>query len=104
VFTKPLPVRPTRTRLALALVVALVSDGLSVWIELVPPLQIGVDLLTAALLFVVLGFHWPLLPALVVEAIPGLSLFPTWTLVVGGLAALGPSAQRPPAEPPDDES
>lgn len=75
------------------------------WIQLVPPLQIGLDLATATLLFAALGFRWPLLPALVVEAIPGLALFPTWTLVVGAMAALAPkkgagaSPEQPEASP-----
>jgi hypothetical protein len=38
-------------------------------------------------LFGVLGFRWPLLAALVTEAVPGLQLFPAWTLVVLALAA-----------------
>ena len=28
---------------------------------------------------VLLGFHWMLLPSLLVELVPGLDLFPTWT-------------------------
>jgi len=82
--------RPGPGRAVLALLVALVSDGLSVWVELVPPLQIGLDLVTAGLLFAILGFRWPFLPSLVVEAVPGLALFPTWTLVVGAMSVLGP--------------
>ena len=42
---------------------------------------------TAIVLFGVLGFRWPLLAALVTEAVPGLQLFPAWTLVVLALAA-----------------
>jgi hypothetical protein len=40
---------------------------------------------TAIVLFGVLGFRWPLLAALVTEAVPGLQLFPA--LVVLALAA-----------------
>ena len=94
----PTPVEPTaRTRAlrsVLALLVAAASDGLSLAFAFAPPLQIGADLLTAGLLFAILGFRWPLLPALIVEAIPGLSLFPTWTLVVGALATLGGRPKR----------
>lgn len=91
------PARTSRKRALLALFLALASDALSVAFELLPPVQIGIDLVTALALFAVLGFRWPLLPALVVEAIPGLSLFPTWTLAVGALALAGgrrPSAPR----------
>ena len=41
---------------------------------------------TAIVLFGVLGFRWPLLAALVTEAVPGLQLFPA-PLVVLALAA-----------------
>jgi hypothetical protein len=84
---------PSRSRLALALAIAIVSDALAVWVELVPPVQIVLDLATAAALFAVLGFRWALLPPLVIEAIPGLGLFPTWILAVGALAA-GARARR----------
>lgn len=84
--------RPMRA--LLALVVAVASDAFSVAVELLPPVQIGIDLVTAVVLFAVLGFRWPLLPALIVEAIPGLSLFPTWTLAVGTIAFLGEAPKR----------
>lgn len=45
-----------------------------------------IDIATVLVLFVVIGFKWALLPALVVEVIPGLQLFPAWTLVVLALA------------------
>lgn len=84
--------RPLRA--ILALLVAVASDAFSVAVELLPPVQIGIDLVTAVVLFAVLGFRWPLLPALIVEAIPGLSLFPTWTLAVGAIAFLGETPKR----------
>jgi len=92
----PTPAPPTRKKLPLgALAVALVSDVLSVGFEFVPPLQIGLDLATGLVLWAMLGWRWPLLPALIVEAIPGLALFPTWSLVVGALPFLGGTS--PPA-------
>jgi hypothetical protein len=51
-------------------------------------IQVGVDLATAALLILILGFRWTLAVPLVVEAIPGLALFPTWTLAVAADAAV----------------
>ena len=42
--------------------------------------------MTAILLFMVLGWQWILLPGLVREAIPGISVFPFWLLVVGTVA------------------
>jgi hypothetical protein len=81
--------RYSRRRLALAMIIACVSDLFSVLIEFVPPLQLVVDLVTALLLFMVLGWRWLLLPALVAEAIPGISVFPVWLLVVISIAVAG---------------
>ena len=70
-----------------ALLVAVLSDALGFGVALVPPAQWLLDAVTSGALFVVLGFRWALLPALAVEAVPGLQLFPAWTLVVVALAA-----------------
>ncbi len=74
--------RPTRARSAIAFAVAGVSDFLSIWTELALPLQWLLDLGTAGLLFLILGRRWALLPGLLVEAIPGMGVFPVWILVV----------------------
>lgn len=76
-------------RLALAFAIALASDAASVWLEFAPPLQWGLDALTAALLFMVLGRQWMILPALIAEAIPGVAVFPAWIMVVGSIAMWG---------------
>jgi len=70
-----------------AFVVALLSDAVGFGVVLLPPVQWLVDAVTAALLFAVLGFRWSLLSALAIEVVPGLELFPAWTLVVTALAA-----------------
>jgi len=62
--------------------VAAVSDFFSIWAEFAPPVQWAIDLVTAGLLFLILGRRWALLPGLVVEAIPGMGVFPVWILVV----------------------
>ena len=74
--------RPSRKRQAAAFLIAAVSDVISMWTELVPPLQWAVDLGTALLLFLILGRRWAILPGLVAEAIPGMGVFPVWVLVV----------------------
>jgi hypothetical protein len=76
----------SRTRLALALAVAGVSDLLGFTWEIFPPLQWVVDIATAFVLFLILGRRWLLLPALLAEAIPGLGVFPVWVLVVLSIA------------------
>jgi len=87
---KPLP-RPrfSGRRLALAFALAALADGLSVFLTLTPPVQWAADLVTAFLLFMVLGWQWILLPGLIIEAIPGLYVFPFWVLVVGAVAMWG---------------
>ncbi len=59
-----------------ALIVAVLSDALGFGVALFPPLQWLLDGVTAVVLFGVLGFRWPLLPALAIEVVPGLQLFP----------------------------
>ena len=81
--------RFSRRRLALAFTVAALADGLSVFLTLTPPVQWAIDLVTAILLFMVLGRQWILLPGLIMEAVPGLYVFPFWVLVVGAVAMWG---------------
>jgi hypothetical protein len=76
-------------RLALAFTMAALADGLSVILTFTPPVQWAADLVTAILLFMVLGWQWILLPGLIMEAIPGLYVFPFWVLVVGAVAIWG---------------
>ena len=79
----------SRTRLALAFLVAMTSDVVSYFTELVPPVQWAVDLVTALLLFMILGWQWALLPGFVAEAIPGMAALPVWTLVVAAVVLWG---------------
>jgi hypothetical protein len=76
-------------RLVLAFTLAALADGLSVFLTLTPPVQWAIDLVTAILLFMVLGRQWILLPGLIMETIPGLYVFPFWVLVVGAVAMWG---------------
>ena len=81
--------RFSRRKLALAFTLAALADGLSVLLTFTPPVQWAADLVTAILLFMVLGWQWILLPGLIMEAIPGLHVFPFWVLVVGAVAVWG---------------
>lgn len=90
----------SKRRLALAFAVAGISDVLAVALTLAPPVQWGIDIVTAVLLFLLLGRKWAILPGLIAEAIPGLYIFPFWLLVVGSIAIWG-SVRRPKGtEPP----
>ena len=72
-----------------ALVTAVLSDAVGFGVVLLPPVQWALDAVTAVVLCAVLGFRWSLLGALAIEAVPGLQLFPAWTLVVAALAGTG---------------
>ena len=72
----------SRAKMAIAFGVAAVSDVLSIWLTFAPPFQWTLDLVTAVILFLILGRRWALLPGLVAEAIPGMGIFPVWVLVV----------------------
>jgi hypothetical protein len=84
----------SRTQLALAFAVAALSDVISAFTSIVPPIEWAVDLVTALLLFVLLGWRWLLLPALIAEAIPGVAAFPFWVLVVAVIALRGTTGQK----------
>ncbi len=77
--------RFSKRQIILAIVIAGASDALCASVLFAPPVVWGVDLLTAVLLFAVLGWQWLLLPGLILEAIPGLGVIPFWLLVVGAV-------------------
>ncbi|MGB6395456.1 MAG: hypothetical protein WBF73_07205 [Bradyrhizobium sp.] len=70
-----------------ALLTAVLSDALGFGVVLFPPVQWLLDAVTAVVLFAVLGFRWPLLLTVAFEAVPGLEVFPAWTLAVLAMAA-----------------
>ena len=79
----------SKTRLALAFVIAGISDAIGAFVTPLPPIGWAADVATAFLLFLVLGRQWLLLPGLALEAIPGVGVLPFWLLVVGAIAVLG---------------
>jgi hypothetical protein len=81
--------RFSKRQIVLAIIVAGVSDLLCAFVIFAPPLVWTADVITAALLFAVLGWHWLLLPGLFLEAIPGLGVIPFWLLVVGAILIWG---------------
>jgi len=76
-------------RLALAFVIAGISDLIGAFATFAPPIGWALDIVTAVLLFMVLGWQWLLLPGLALEAIPGVGVVPFWILVVAAIAVLG---------------
>jgi len=74
--------------LRLAWLVAVAADalqiaGLPLFVEgALSPADTVLDLVVAAILIRLLGWHWAFLPSLAAELVPGLDLFPTWTAAV----------------------
>jgi hypothetical protein len=90
----------TRTRIVLALMIAVMADGLQ-W--LLGPIGwvIGDQLIdVAAMLFVgwLVGFHWLLLPSFLLELFPVVDELPTWTACTIAVIALRRRRQN---SPPD---
>lgn len=83
------PLKFSPIQLAIAFVIAGISDVVGAFTSLAPPLGWVVDAVTAILLFIALGWQWLLLPGLVLEAIPGVGVIPFWLLVVGAIAVFG---------------
>ena len=87
-ITLPQPVQAdplrgySRGKMAFAFGIAAVSDVISIAITFAPPMQIALDMATAAALFWIFGRRWALLPGFIAEAIPGMGVFPVWVLVV----------------------
>ena len=72
----------------LAWTVAIAADALQIAVAPlfaeggISPADVALDVVVAALLIRLLGWHWAFLPTLLAEATPGLDLFPTWTAAV----------------------
>ncbi|MDA1261953.1 MAG: hypothetical protein O3B75_03545 [Planctomycetota bacterium] len=83
---------PSWVRIGLALAIALVSDGFSFFLSptvVAQPLVIGIDLVTAILIWLALGRPILLFAVFLAEAIPGVGMIPLWTMVVAVLATTG---------------
>ncbi len=95
----PRPLSPARLRAAWIVAVAVdaiqipvEATGLVGWL-----LGAGLDVVTMAVLTVLVGFHWAFLPSFLTEWIPYVDYAPLWTLAVllatRGRRALPPSPQ-----------
>ncbi len=90
----------------LAWAVALAADALQ--IAVLPlfaeggfsPADSLLDLVVAALLIRLLGWHWAFLPTIAAELIPGIDLFPTWTAAVWFVTRRKTHPEEPEILPP----
>ena len=87
----------TRTRMILALVAAVMTDGTQLALGLLGPLSWpvdeAIDVFTMIVTSWLLGFHWLLLPTFVVKSVPLVDDLPTWTACVAAVIALRNRAQ-----------
>ena len=95
----------TRTRMAVALLAAIVADGLQIFLQAVPFAPQGIDIVAAVIVNLAIGFHVLLLPTFVIELIPVIDDLPTWTVCVLAVIALRKRQDRGvslevPAAPP----
>jgi len=77
-----------RFRFRAAMILALAADALQIFAVplfgegALSPADDVLDVLVAAILVHLLGWHWEFLPAFAAELVPGVDLVPFWTLAV----------------------
>jgi hypothetical protein len=92
----------SRTRIWLALSVALVTDALQLalgpwgWVIF----DEVADVVAMSLITLLLGFHPLLLPTFLIEFFPAIDMLPTWTACTLAVVALRRKQQRPGPVPP----
>ena len=80
-----------RWRLQTALVLAIGADALQLFVMPLfsegglSPADDVLDLVVAAILVRLLGWHWEFVPAFAAELLPGVDLVPCWTLAVANV-------------------
>jgi hypothetical protein len=105
ILSGPFPApRLTRTRMALAVIVALAADAVQVPLSPLGWLFFDeiIDIAVMALTVWAIGFHLLLLPTFLLEVLPGIEILPTWTGCVITVIILRKREQRTPpsAAPP----
>ena len=94
----------TRVRIAVALAVAVIADGLQFFLGPFgwAGFDQAIDVVAMVLTSWMIGFHWLLLPTFIVEFIPLTDMLPTWTACTIAVMALRKREQRaiPPPRPP----
>src|SRR5665647_3061105 len=91
------PAQVTRGRMVVALLAAVAADGLQVLLQAVPLAPQLIDVVATLVVTVAIGFHVLLLPAFVIELVPLVDDFPTWTGCVIAVIALRRREGRVPA-------
>ena len=80
-----------RWRFRAALILAMAADALQIFVlplfagGALSPVDDVLDVLVAAVLVHLLGWHWEFLPAFAAELVPGVDLVPCWSLAVASV-------------------
>ena len=80
-----------RLRFRTAMVLAIAADALQILVfpyfaeGALSPADDMLDVAVAAVLFLLLGWHWEFLPAFAAELVPGVDLVPFWALSVASV-------------------
>jgi hypothetical protein len=98
----------TKSRILMAFAVAVIADGIQIPITAATdtgvfaiPGELAdllVDFVVMAATTALLGFHWVLLPSLLLEAIPNVDMLPTWTGCVAFVVMQGKNEETAPTE------
>jgi len=92
---------PSRNRIWLARFIAVAADAMQLGLfpifaeGFASPFQIGTDILVAALLIFLVGWHIAFIPSFLLETLPFMDLAPTWTIAVL-IATRRRDSSRPP--------
>ena len=80
-----------RWRFRAALILAMAADALQIFVfalfaeGALSPAEDVLDVVVAATLVQLLGWHWEFLPAFAAELVPGVDLVPFWSLAVASV-------------------
>ena len=90
-ITENSTVLSTRWRFRAALILAMAADALQIFVfplfaeGAFSPAEDVLDVVVAAVLVQLLGWHWEFLPAFAAELVPGVDLVPFWSLAVASV-------------------
>jgi hypothetical protein len=89
---------PRRIWIARAIAVLVDLSQLALLPTELTPLNNAIDVVTAAVMVALVGWHWAFLPTFLAELVPFVDLVPSWTLAVV-VATRGRAALPPPGQP-----
>ena len=94
---------PRRIWIARAIAVLVDLSQLALLPTELTPLNNAIDVVTAAVMVALVGWHWAFLPTFLAELVPFVDLVPSWTLAVvvatRGRTGAPPAALPPPGQP-----